>query len=73
MLHIRFPNEKAAEDGFYELITHGHVKGLPGDVFEVSRRQLAVLDQAHIPYEILTQEKPVHADATLRDSLATGV
>ena len=70
MVRIKFPSERDAENGFYELMTHGRVKGLPGDVFEVSSGQLAVLDRAEIPYSIVEAEERHSAYASIRDTLA---
>ena len=70
MPRIKFPTEQDAENGFYELLTHGHVKGLPGDTFEVSPEQLAVLDNAEIPYSIVEAEERHNAYASIRDTLA---
>ena len=73
MPQIKFLTEQDAENGFYELVTHGHVKGLPGDIFEVSAEQLAVLDKAEIPYSTVEAEERHSAYASIRDTLAIDV
>ena len=73
MVQIKFNSRDENIKGFYKLITHGTVKSLPNGIYEISKELLKVLDEADIPYQVLTEGETLDANETIRNSLASKV
>jgi hypothetical protein len=56
MIRIRFPTDRERVQGNYLLATKSVVRRLRGQIFEVSEAGLKLLDDHHIPYQVL----PIH-------------
>ncbi len=70
MTRIQFPTDQDRIQGNYLLATHGVVRRLRGQVFEVSDPQLKLLDAHRIPYAVVPIPEPTGSDQEVRNPLA---
>ena len=61
-LYIKFLNEAARARGFFELAKRSRIGSLPGQVYQVPREALLILEEVHIDYRRATdaEEKDAH-------------
>ena len=69
MIRIRFPTDQARVQGNYLLATKSVVRRLRGQIFEVSEATLKLLDDHHIPYQVLPIPEPSGSDQEVRNPL----
>jgi hypothetical protein len=69
MIRIRFPSYQGRVQGNYLLATKSVVRRLRGQVFEVSEAALKLLDDHHIPYQVLPIPEPTGSDQEVRNPL----
>jgi hypothetical protein len=62
MIRIRFATDQDRIQGNYLLATKSVVRCLRGQVFEVSESALKLLDDHHIPYQVLPIPEPSGSD-----------
>ncbi|MCI0637619.1 MAG: hypothetical protein L0Y72_08190 [Gemmataceae bacterium] len=48
--YIKFLNDEDRKRGFYELARRSRIGSLPGEVYQVSREALKILEDRHIGY-----------------------
>jgi hypothetical protein len=69
MIRIRFPTDQDRVQSNYLLATKSVVRCLRGQLFEVSKAALKLLDDHHIPYETLAIPEPSGSDEEVRNPL----
>ena len=69
MIRIQFPTDRDRVQGNYVLATKSVVRRLRGQIFEVSESGLKLLDDHHIPYQVLPIPEPSGADQEIRNPL----
>jgi hypothetical protein len=69
MIRIRFPTDQDRVRGNYLLATKSVVRRLRGQIFEVSEAALKLLDDHHIPYQVLPIPEPSGSDQEVRNPL----
>jgi hypothetical protein len=62
MIRIQFPTDRDRVQGNYLLATRSVVRRLRGQIFEVSEIGLRLLDDHHIPYQVLPIPEPTGSD-----------
>jgi len=70
MIRIMFPTDRARVQGNYLLATKSVVRRLRGHVFEVSAAGLKLLDDNHIPYQVLPIPEPSGSDQEVPNPLS---
>jgi hypothetical protein len=63
MVRIQFSTDRARIQGNYLLATQSVVRRLRGQIFEVSRAALKLLDDHQISYEIIPIPEPSGSDS----------
>ena len=69
MIRIQFPTDRERVQGNYLLATKSVVRRLRDQVFEVSEAGLKLLDDHHIPYQVLPIPEPSGSDQEVRNPL----
>jgi hypothetical protein len=69
MIRIRFPTDQDRIRGNYLLATTAVVRRLRGQIFEVSERELKLLDAQQIPYVVVPVPEPTGSDQEVRNPL----
>jgi hypothetical protein len=69
MVRIKFVTDKDRIQGNYLLATNTVVRRLKGQIFEIAERDLRLLNENKILYEILPIPDPSDADETVRNPL----
>jgi hypothetical protein len=69
MIRIQFPTDRERVQGNYLLATKSVVRRLRDQVFEVSEAGLKLLDDHHIPYQVLPIPEPSGSDQVIRNPL----
>ena len=69
MIRIRFLTDREGVQGNYLLATKSVVRRLRGQVFEVSKAALKLLDAHQISYQILPIPEPSGSDQEVRNPL----
>jgi hypothetical protein len=69
MIRIRFPTDQDRVQGNYLLATKSVVRCLRGQIFEVSEAALKLLDDHHIPYQVLPIPEPSGSDQEVQNPL----
>jgi hypothetical protein len=63
MIRISFPTDQDRIRGNYLLATHAVVRRLRGQIFEITEREVKLLDDHQIPYTVLPISAPTtHSD-----------
>lgn len=70
MMRLKFATDKDRIRGNYLLATNTVVRRLKGQIFEISERDLKLLDENEILYTVLPIPDPDDADETIRNPLA---
>ena len=68
MIRIQFPTDHDRVQGNYLLATKSVVRCLRGQVFEVAEGALKLLDDHHIPYQVVPIPEPSGSDQGLASS-----
>jgi hypothetical protein len=58
MIRISFPTDQDRIQGNYLLATHAVVRRLRGQIFEITEREVKLLDAHQIPYTVLPIPEP---------------
>jgi hypothetical protein len=69
MIRIQFPTDRDRVQGNYLLATRSVVRRLRGQIFEVSEAGLKLLDDHHIPYQVLAIPEPSSSDQEVQNPL----
>jgi len=69
MIRIKFVTDKDRIKGNYLLATKTVVKRLKGQIFEIAERDLRLLDENKILYQVLPIPEPSETDQTVRNPL----
>jgi hypothetical protein len=56
-IYIRFLTEEDRVQGFYELARNARISSLPGEIYQIPREALALLESKHIAYRRATDEE----------------
>ena len=68
--HIKFNTRQDQIDGFYELATRAQVTSLPGGVYAVPTKALALLDERNISYRRASDAEVSRHHGSIRDTAA---
>ena len=69
-LYIKFLNEAARARGFFELAKRSRIGSLPGQVYQVPREALLILEEIHIDYRRATDAEVKDAHDQVRNPSA---
>jgi hypothetical protein len=69
MIRIRFRTDQDRIQGNYLLATNGVVRRLRGQIFEISEREVKILDEHQIAYSVLPIPEPSGTDQEVRNPL----
>lgn len=69
MMRLKFATDKDRIRGNYLLATNTVVRRLKGQIFEISERDLKLLDENEILYTVLSIPDPDDANETVRNPL----
>jgi hypothetical protein len=69
MIRIQFSTDQDRVKGFYLLATHTIVRSLRGRMFEITERDLRLLDEHGIHYTIVPVPDPSETDQAVRNPL----
>jgi hypothetical protein len=69
MIRIRFLTDQDRVRGNYLLATQSVVRRLRGQFFEISEAARELLDDHHIPYQVLPIPEPSGSDQEVRNPL----
>ena len=73
MARIKFKNDGDDARGFVELAKRVRLICLPDDEYEISEKDLNVLDELNIPYFLLKIEGFDHVYGKIRNSIAAKI
>jgi hypothetical protein len=68
---IKFSTEEDRAKGFYELARHARIASLPGEVYQVPREALKILEDLHIAYRRATDAEVQSAHDQVRNPSAS--
>jgi hypothetical protein len=66
-IFIKFLTEEDRVKGVYALATQASVGGLPGQVYQIARQALTILQNLNIPYREATAEEVKDAHGQVRN------
>ena len=66
-IYIKFTSEENRARGFFELARHSRISSLPGEVYQVPREALKILEDHHIAYRRATDEEVKTAHDQVRN------
>jgi hypothetical protein len=69
MVRIQFCNDQDRVKGNYLLATHGVVRRLRGQIFELAERDLKLLDEHQLHYTLVPIPDPSGSDQEIRNPL----
>ena len=69
-VYIRFLTEADRARGFFELAKHSRIGSLPGQVYQVPREALQILEDSHIDYRRATDAEVKDAHDQVRNPSA---
>ena len=67
-LYIKFLTDNERARGFYELARHARISSLPGEIYQVPKESLKILEDLHISYRRATDEEVKAAHDQVRNS-----
>ena len=70
MVRIQFCTEQDRVRGNYLLATHGVVRRLRGQIFEIAERDQKILDEHQLHYTVVPIPDPSTSDQEVRNPLA---
>ncbi len=69
-VYIKFLTEAERARGFFELAKHSRIGSLPGQVYQVPREAVQILETLHIDYRRATDEEVKAAHDQVRNPSA---
>jgi hypothetical protein len=66
-IYIKFPTEPDRVRGYYELAKRSRIGSLPGEVYQVPREALNLLEEMHISYRRATDDEVKNAHDQVRN------
>jgi hypothetical protein len=69
--YVKFLTQPERARGFYELARRARIGSLPGEVYQIPREALTILDELHISYRLATDAEVKDAHDQVRNPSAS--
>ncbi len=67
MIYVKFLNQQARVQGFFEIAKQSRIRSLPGEIYQISVDALKILDDLHIDYRRATDTEVKNAHDQVRN------